>query len=378
MNSLNHNFLNLMASTLLLASCGGGGSSINNSLEISYNYTTGNPSSLDQANSNILLGSERSLPYDGPSGNTFSSLSQAHNTLNNGLFYPVATRDTLANNIWSSGWTGKGVKVGILDSFNSNGRIDSHGDWVSLVLNSISPEANTILSNLPSGNLSTTLQNANSAFDYYNTNEYFIVNNSWGFEKPLKNSFGSYTGTNNPNWDDIISDAVTSKIMSINQKSEPIYNEKMLFVFAAGNGAQYCGSVYITECDYFATVYNKVRNQGYEIGEDTIFVGALSDESSTIANYSYQAGNMLNDFIVAHDDVLFSGDASGTSFSSPRVSGAAALVRQKFPNLTGIQLKQVLLQTATDLGTSGPDNIYGYGKLNLENAMSPQGRVIAK
>ena len=378
MSSLNHKFLVLMAFTLLLASCGGGGSSINNSLEISYDYTTGNPSSLDQANSNILLGSERSLPYDGPSGNTFSSLSQAHNTLNNGLFYPVATRDTLANNVWSSGWTGKGIKVGILDSFNSNGRIDSHGDWVSLVLNSISPEANTILSNLPSGNLSTTLQNANSAFDYYNTNEYFIVNNSWGFEKPLKNSFGSYTGTNNPNWDDIISDAVTSKITSINQKSEPIYNEKMLFVFAAGNGAQYCGSVYITECDYFATVYNKVRNQGYEIGEDTIFVGALSDESSTIANYSYQAGNMLNDFIVAHDDVLFSGDASGTSFSSPRVSGAAALVRQKFPNLTGIQLKQVLLQTATDLGTSGPDNIYGYGKLNLENAMSPQGRVIAK
>ena len=378
MNSLNHIFLNLMVSTILLASCGGGGSSINHSLEISYDYTTGNPSSLDQANSNILLGFERSLPYDGPSGNTFSSLSQAHNTLNNGLFYPVATRDTLANNVWSSGWTGKGVKVGILDSFNSNGRIDSHGDWVSLVLNSISPEANTILSNLPSGNLSTTLQNANSAFDYYNTNEYFIVNNSWGFEKPLKNSFGSYTGTNNPNWDDIISDAVTSKITSINQKSEPIYNEKMLFVFAAGNGAQYCGSVYITECDYFATVYNKVRNQGYEIGEDTIFVGALSDESSTIANYSYQAGNMLNDFIVAHDDVLFSGDASGTSFSSPRVSGAAALVRQKFPNLTGIQLKQVLLQTATDLGTSGPDNIYGYGKLNLENAMSPQGRVIAK
>ena len=166
--------------------------------------------------------------------------------------------------------------------------------------------------------------------------------------------------------------------MSINQKSEPIYNEKMLFVFAAGNGAQYWGSAFVTECDYFATVYNRVRNQGYVIGEDTIFVGALSDQSSTIANYSYQAGSMLNDFIVAHDDVLFSGDASGTSFAAPRVSGAAALVRQKFPNLTGIQIKQVLLQTATDLGASGPDNIYGYGKLNLENAMSPQGRVIAK
>ena len=179
MSSLNHKFLSLMAFTLLLTSCGGGGSSINNSLEISYDYTTGNPSSLEQANSNILLGSEKNLPYDGPSGNTFSSLSQAHSTLNNGLSYPIATRDTLANNVWSSGWTGKGIKVGILDSFNSNGRIDSHGDWVSLVLNSISQEANTILSNLPSGDLSITLQNANSAFDYLNTNEYYIVNNSW-------------------------------------------------------------------------------------------------------------------------------------------------------------------------------------------------------
>ncbi len=378
MSSLNHKFLRLIVLGLLMASCSGKGSSINNSLEISYDYTTGNPSSLEQANANILLGSKRNLPYDGPSGNTFFSLSQAHSTLNNGLFYPVATRDTFANKVWSSGWTGKGVKVGILDSFNSNGRIDSHGDWVSLVLNSISPEANTIFSNFQSGNLSIALQNSYSAFDYYNTNEYFIVNKSWGFEKPLKNSFGNYTGTNNPNWDNIISNAVTNKIKSINQKSEPIYNEKMLFVFAAGNGAQYCGSVYVTECDYFATVYSKVRNKGHKIGEDTIFVGALSDESNIIANYSYQAGNMLNDFIVAYDDVLFSGDASGTSFSAPRVSGAAALVRQKFPNLTGIQLKQVLLQTATDLGTIGPDNIYGYGKLDLGNAMSPQGKIIAK
>ena len=55
MSSLNHKFLSLMAFTLLLTSCGGGGSSINNSLEISYDYTTGNPSSLEQANSNILL-----------------------------------------------------------------------------------------------------------------------------------------------------------------------------------------------------------------------------------------------------------------------------------------------------------------------------------
>ena len=87
---------------------------------------------------------------------------------------------------------------------------------------------------------------------------------------------------------------------------------------------------------------------------------------------------MLYDYIVAHDDVLFSGDASGTSFSAPRVAGAAALLRQKFPNLNGPDLKQVLLQTATDFGDSGPDRVYGYGVLNIVNAMSPQGKVTAK
>ena len=87
---------------------------------------------------------------------------------------------------------------------------------------------------------------------------------------------------------------------------------------------------------------------------------------------------MGEDFIVAHDDVLTSGDAAGTSFAAPRVVGAAALLRHKFPNLNGSALKQVLLQTATDLGATGVDNIYGYGLLNIPNAMSPQGNVTPK
>ena len=343
-----------------------------------YDYTEGPSSSLSQANSSILLDTESSLPYDGPSGNSFSSLTQAHSFLNFGFTYPIATRDTGANTAWSNGWTGKDVKVGILDSFNSNSRIDSHGDWVSLVVNSVAPETNVLLSNLPSGDLSTTMQNANNAYDYYNTNEYFIVNNSWGFEKPLRNASGNYTGVNDSNWETTISNAVSTKISNINSNSEPIYNGKMLFVYAAGNGAQFCGSVLISDCDYFANLYKNVRLAGYKIGEDTLFVGSLNDAGTSMANYSYQAGDMLNDFIVPHDDVLYNGDASGTSFLSPRVVGAAALLRHKFPNLDGSALKQVLLQTASDLGASGIDRVYGYGKLNISNAMSLQGKVTAQ
>ena len=360
---------------LVFSSCGGGGGFSGNPPSLVYDYTEGQSSSLSQANSSILLDTESSLPYDGPSGNSFSSLTQAHSSLNFGFTYPIATRDTGANTAWSNGWTGKDVKVGILDSFNSNSRIDSHGDWVSLVVNSVAPETNVLLSNLPSGDLSTTIQNANNAYDYYNTNEYFIVNNSWGFEKPLRNASGNYTGVNDSNWETTISNAVSTKISNINSNSEPVYNGKMLFVYAAGNGAQFCGSVLISDCDYFATLYKNVRLAGYEIGEDTLFVGSLNDAGTSMANYSYQAGEMLNDFIVAHDDVFYNGDASGTSFSSPRVVGAAALLRHKFPNLDGSALKQVLLQTASDLGATGVDRVYGHGKLNISNAMSPQGKV---
>ncbi len=57
------------------------------------------------------------------------------------------------------------------------------------------------------------------------------------------------------------------------------------------------------------------------------------------------------------------------------MAGAAALIKQKFPNVNGKELKAVLLHTATDMGDPGVDEIYGHGKLDLRNAMSPQGNL---
>ena len=66
---------------------------------------------------------------------------------------------------------------------------------------------------------------------------------------------------------------------------------------------------------------------------------------------------MANGFLTAHDDLLSSGDGEGTFYAAPRVSGAAALLNQKFPNLKGNDIKDVLLQTADDLGATGVDDI---------------------
>jgi len=60
---------------------------------------------------------------------------------------------------------------------------------------------------------------------------------------------------------------------------------------------------------------------------------------------------------------------SGTSMAVPQVSGATAILLEAKPDLGPAGVKRTLLKTADDLGQSGPDNVYGYGALNLTNAL---------
>lgn len=60
---------------------------------------------------------------------------------------------------------------------------------------------------------------------------------------------------------------------------------------------------------------------------------------------------------------------SGTSAACPQVSGAIALMLSSAPTLTESQVQNFLQQSATDLGSSGFDNTYGYGLLNIYAAV---------
>jgi len=59
----------------------------------------------------------------------------------------------------------------------------------------------------------------------------------------------------------------------------------------------------------------------------------------------------------------------GTSFACPHVAGVAALILAKNPSLTPDQVREALQSTATDLGTPGRDNTYGWGLLNAPAAI---------
>lgn len=56
---------------------------------------------------------------------------------------------------------------------------------------------------------------------------------------------------------------------------------------------------------------------------------------------------------------------SGTSGAAPLVAGAAALVWQKYPDMTGEEVKAFLTTNVKDLGESGTDPVFGAGRLAL-------------
>jgi type VII secretion-associated serine protease mycosin len=62
--------------------------------------------------------------------------------------------------------------------------------------------------------------------------------------------------------------------------------------------------------------------------------------------------------------------ADGTSSATAIVSGAAALVRAKFPQLSAEDVVKRLTSTADDIGPPGRDNECGFGRLNIVKALT--------
>jgi membrane-anchored mycosin MYCP len=69
---------------------------------------------------------------------------------------------------------------------------------------------------------------------------------------------------------------------------------------------------------------------------------------------------------------------AGTSGAAPIVSGVAALIRSKWPEMTASQVINRIVTTAKDAGAAGKDPIYGFGVLNAEAALKgdvPEAKV---
>ncbi len=63
------------------------------------------------------------------------------------------------------------------------------------------------------------------------------------------------------------------------------------------------------------------------------------------------------------------GQMSGTSMASPHINGVVALMREANPNLTPEEIKQIIYDTAFNLGPAGEDNDYGWGMVDAFEAV---------
>ncbi|GGH22392.1 hypothetical protein GCM10011418_28930 [Sphingobacterium alkalisoli] len=87
--------------------------------------------------------------------------------------------------------------------------------------------------------------------------------------------------------------------------------------------------------------------------------GSAADVVTTdrMGSLGRDAGNYFHEF-------------NGTSAACPQVSGVAALLLSMNPNLTEAQVRTTLQNTATDMGASGFDNTFGYGRVNAFAALN--------
>lgn len=115
-----------------------------------------------------------------------------------------------------------------------------------------------------------------------------------------------------------------------------------------------------------------------------LVVGA-SDESGRITTFSNGCGAARNWCLVAPGQDLTvrpteRRELSGTSFAAPLVSGALAVLKSRFPDMPMEVIQAILLVSADPVGMrednpEEPDPVYGWGRLNLGNAVLQQDMV---
>jgi len=128
--------------------------------------------------------------------------------------------------------------------------------------------------------------------------------------------------------------------------------DDVLFVAAAGNGGNSAYS-YPASYDHVMSVaaINSNKNKaGFSQYNDQVEISAPGvSVKSTIPNNLYASW-------------------SGTSMATPHVAGVAGLLRAYFPDCSSNQIRNVLLATAEDRGSSGCDHEYGYGIVRAKDA----------
>ena len=378
-NNLLNGLVATTALSLILSACGGGGGSVATTAPVNLNGgSTGNTGS-STGSTGSTGGTVVNTPGAGLTAqdiNTFLNSSE-YNRMAAGGYTGLAQVN--AAQAYATGVSGSGITVAVIDtgidltnsefagaisadSINiTNGShtdmasINPHGTWVSGVVGArrdgdntqgvafnstiLAVRADTVDSICPSGCF--IAQDVASSIRYATDHNARVINMSMG-------AAGSLGG--------LVQSAATYAAA-----------HNVLLVAAAGNEGN-------AEIDAPANLGGTAGVVG-----SMLAVGAV-DQNNVITSWSNKAGAAKDYYLVAPGEHILTTDVgggmaltAGTSFASPMVAGAAALVMQYAPYLTAQQVASILLNSATDLGAAGVDTVYGHGLLNIGAALGPAG-----
>jgi subtilisin family serine protease len=91
--------------------------------------------------------------------------------------------------------------------------------------------------------------------------------------------------------------------------------------------------------------------------------------SGTIVQYCWALDMVMSTVRGGSASTSSYGWAAGTSMAAPAVSAVAALIKQKYPNISLGGLEAKLLNSADDEGKAGHDEFYGRGFVNARRAV---------
>jgi uncharacterized repeat protein (TIGR01451 family) len=150
---------------------------------------------------------------------------------------------------------------------------------------------------------------------------------------------------------------------ALREAVEYAYGSGALLVAATGNGGP------CTNCVEFPAKYDEVIAVTCTTSSDTQCDYSSDGPQSELA----APGDVIRSLFHTSDTAY--ADESGTSMSTPHVSGAAALVWSQATTLANTALRDLLRNSARDLGASGWDQLYGFGLVDAKATLDAASRA---
>jgi len=337
-----------------------------------YNLTWGTPDKNGPSYVSLYPNSSTHLPFN---LNYMGVAVSGQGVIGPTLVQPSA--DVL--DAWSKGWTGKGINLLTIDDYSSvsacNSALSCHGITTMMISDLVAPGASKFGLDWNRASIGKDI----NGFSINSLTQMQVINMSFADTQAYADSWVSF-------------------LQQVNTGLNVGTAQAVLVKAADNNFGQ----------DTYSTLGGDYLVKALVDNPNTLsrllIVGALNKNGSvsspaTIASYSSYAGSnpvVQNRFVVANGNapyalggVAINGTSmpgyntvpgsQGTSFAAPVVAGYAAVLMQKFPNLSAASTSNIILDTArTDTLTCNPNcdpAIYGRGEASLSRALAPVGKL---